>query len=313
MTLSQQGGLHEPSGRREYKPEMPVTERRMKTLLRLGVVASTMCVVTSAFADDKAVCVDAASKGQTSRDEHKLVEARDQFRLCARAVCPAAVRSDCATWLDSVERNLPTVVVTAKSGAGAPLVDVKVSVDGQPLAARLDGEAVPMNPGPHAFHFEAADGTKLDEQMVVIEGQQNQPVAAVLGAPTDKGASQDLSTGRNPSDGPRSSPLRTVGWVAGGIGVVGLGLGTVFGIVAIGDKSSAHCDANNFCDAGPLGSAKSASVVSNVGLIAGGVLLAGGAALVLFSPKGKPEGIASVKVAPAVAPGSGGLVLGGTW
>jgi hypothetical protein len=101
--------------------------------------------------------------------------------------------------------------------------------------------------------------------------------------------------------------------VAGGIGVVGLGLGTVFGIVAIGDKSSAHCDANKFCDASSLSSARSAAVVSNVGLIAGGLLLAGGAALVLFTPHGKHDGVAGMKMAPTAGPGSAGLLLGGNW
>jgi hypothetical protein len=288
-------------------------DMRMTNLARLCVVASTMWITTSAFADDKADCVDAASKGQTLRDEHKLVEARDQFRLCARGVCPAAVRNDCANWLDSAERDLPTVVITAKNGAGAPLIDVRVSVDGQPLASSFDGEAIPMNPGSHAFHFEAPDGTKLDQQVVVSEGQHNQPIAAVLGSPTDKERALEQATVRSPSDRDPSSTLKTVGWVAGGLGIVGLALGGTFGIIAIEEKSDAHCDANKFCDAGPLNSSKSAATVSNVGLIAGGVLLAGGAAIVLFSSHGQPERVASVKVAPTLASRGGGLVLGGVW
>ncbi|HEX3346395.1 MAG TPA: hypothetical protein VHS09_17545, partial [Polyangiaceae bacterium] len=113
---------------------------------------------TTALADEKAVCLDASLKGQTLRNADKLLEARDQFRICAQLQCPSVVQTDCASWLDAVEKNLPTVVLTAKDGAGAALIDVRVTVDGAPLTASLDGRSIPMNPGPHSFHFELPDG-----------------------------------------------------------------------------------------------------------------------------------------------------------
>src|SRR5262249_13965446 len=97
---------------------------------------------TAALADDKAACLQAASKGQRMRAQHDLVGARDQFRACAAAGCPAIVQRDCATWLTEVDKALPTVVVTAKDAAGADLVNVSVSVDGQPLLTKLDGRAL---------------------------------------------------------------------------------------------------------------------------------------------------------------------------
>ena len=57
-------------------------------VLVAGVTAATI-----ASADEKALCLDAASKGQTLRDNRKLIEARDQFRVCARQGCPGAVVS----------------------------------------------------------------------------------------------------------------------------------------------------------------------------------------------------------------------------
>src|SRR4051794_5488755 len=104
----------------------------MKThLFALLLVSSA--IAETALAADKTVCLDAASKGQASRDKHALIEAREQFRACAAAQCPAVVQRDCASWLVEVEQNLPTVVVTAKDGTGGDLVDVKVVVDGRPL------------------------------------------------------------------------------------------------------------------------------------------------------------------------------------
>jgi hypothetical protein len=112
------------------------------------------------------------------------------------------VQSDCARWLDEVEAALPTVVVTAKSGAGVDLVDVKVSVDGKLLVSKLDGQGVSMNAGPHTFHFEGADGTSLDQAVMIKEGVKNQPVVGVLGAapalpaPAPGGLLQPVEDGR---------------------------------------------------------------------------------------------------------------------
>jgi hypothetical protein len=273
----------------------------MKTCLFAGLFAPTFLLATAALADPKGACLDAASSGQRLRDAHKLVEAREPLRACAAAECPAVVRSDCAGWLADVEKALPTVVFAARNRAGADLVDVKVSVDGQPLASTLDGQAVPMNAGPHTFHFEGAPGA-LDLQVVVREGERNQPIAVVLGPmPVEQ-----------PVEGRPSSPLRTLGWVLGGAGVVGLAVGAVFGIVAIGDKNKAHCGSNDQCDPGTSSGIKNAALASDVGWVAGGVLLGGGAALVLFAPKSHEVGV-SVSMAPAIAAGGGQLVVGGHW
>jgi hypothetical protein len=264
-------------------------------------------VTGAALADDRAACLDAASTGQTLRNAHKLVEARERLRVCAAAGCPAVVQSDCVTWLADVEKALPSVVVTARSGAGQDLVDVKVSMDGQPLLPKLDGQAVPLNAGSHTFHFEGADGTSLDQTVLVREGVKDQAVAVVLGAvpaiPPASGTPAEAS----------SSPWKMVGWVVGGVGVAGLGVGAVLGVIALGDKNSAHCDANNVCDPGTTGAIKSAALLSDVGWIAGGALLAGGAALVLFAPSGSHEATTGVRVAPALTARGGELVAAGSW
>ncbi len=294
---------------------------KLRTVLGLLLPLALVAVVTRvARADEKAGCLDAAAKGQTLRNAHKLVEAREQLRACAAAACPAAVQSDCANWLAEVEKALPSVVVTAKDGAGADLVDVKVSVDGQPLVSKLDGRAVPLNAGPHAFHFEGAGGASLDRQVLVKEGETNQSVAVVLGAaaslPPPSGASTapaaSPSAASPAESGGSSHAWRTAGWVLGSAGVVGLGVGAVFGGMAMADKSSAHC-VNNVCDAGTVSGIKSHALASDIGWIAGGVLLASGGALILFTPSGGHEAATGLRVAPVVTAGGGGLMAGGSW
>jgi hypothetical protein len=285
----------------------------MKTRLPFGLVVPTLLLTAlsaPASADDKAACVDASSKGQRFRDAHKLVEAREQLRICAAARCPTVIQGDCAGWLVDVEKALPSIVLAAKNRAGVDLLDVVVSVDGQPLVSRLDGQAMAMNAGPHTFHFEATDGTRVDRQVLLKEGEKNLEVAVVLGAEPPEPRPVRVET----ADDARktSTPWRTVGWVLGGAGVVGLGVGTVFGLVALGDKSAAHC-VNDVCDVGTTGGIKSAALVSDVGWIAGGVLLATGAGMVLFSPSAGGPGSTGVRLAPMVTTAGAQLVAAGSW
>ena len=281
---------------------------------------------------EKAACLEAASKGQTLRDAHKLVEAREQFRLCGRPLCPAMVQADCGTWLGGIEKSLPTVVVSAKNAAGAELVDVEVSVDGQLLVSKLDGRAVPTNPGPRLFHFALPDGTKIDQSVLVKEGEKNRAIAVVLEKPaappppkppvtTEPSKPETESppapvppppVEQTPAPPQGSSAGKTAGFVIGGVGIVGLGVGTALGIVAIGDKNGGHC-VNNMCDPGSVSRMKSAALLSDVGLIAGGVLLAVGGTLVVLAPGATARGAASVRVSPTLTANGGGVVLGGRW
>jgi hypothetical protein len=277
----------------------------------VAVVAAATLLAATAFADDKAACLDAAAKGQRFRDDHKLVEARDQLRICAAATCPAVVQSDCANFLADVEKTLPTVVVTAKNGAGVALADVKVTVDGRPLVSRLDGQAVAMDGGPHAFHFEGADGT-LDQQVIINEGEKNQEVAVVLGAPTA------LST----DSGSSWSTQKTLAIVAGGVGIVGIGLGTVMGLVASSKWSSAQSDCGNGCGPnapaqGEKSDASTFATVSTVGFVVGGVGLVGAAALWFTAPSGSSALVTGsgtgVEVVPMLGAGNGGLIVKGAF
>jgi hypothetical protein len=147
----------------------------------LAAAFATCLLASSAFADDKQVCSDAYAKAQTFRDAHKLTEAREQLRICARAECPGFISKDCSGWLKDVEPRIPSVVFIAKNAAGSDLTDVKVSMDGAQLVTKLDGLAVDVDPGAHTFLFEAADG-KTEQKVVITEGGKAQRITAAFGA-----------------------------------------------------------------------------------------------------------------------------------
>jgi hypothetical protein len=276
----------------------------------LGLLLQTPLFAPSARADENAACLDAASSSQKLLATQKLVQARGPLRACAALQCPAGVRSECARRLDAVDRALPSVVVAVRDGTGTVLVDVNVSVDGLPLTAKLDGRAVPIDAGLHTFRFDATGYQSLDRQMVVREGENDQALAVVLEAsgaaqgPTDKVRAEAVEG----SDG-----WKTLGWVLGAAGVVGLGMGTISGTLALEEKSSAHCDANQVCDPGTIGGIKNAALVSDVGWLAGTVLLATGGALVLFAPSGRGVVASGVRVTPVLTSTAGGIVARASW
>jgi hypothetical protein len=293
----------------------------VKVLLATGLCAAMSMQGPAAHADDKSACLEASLDGQTQRDARKLVEARDSFRACAREQCPGIVRKDCLGWLAAVEQDLPTVVLSAKDAGGHDLFAVKVTADGRVLVTRLDGQAVSMDPGSHALHFELDDETSVDAEVLVQQGEKNKSIAVVLkttpvAASLPPVASETAVPPASPpavdadtsAPKPRSGAWRTAAYFAGAAGVAGLGLGTFFGVQAMSSKSSADCVANR-CDAMPLEQARRWATASTVAFVAGGALLGGGVALWVLAPR--TEAKTAVRLAPL---GAGGrLELQGSW
>jgi hypothetical protein len=176
-------------------------------------------------------CFDAAEQGQALRDQAKLRDARDAFRMCAAATCPALVQRDCAGWLQDVENRIPSLIVTASDPSGNQLIDVSVSVDGKPFATKLDGVSQPVDPGVHVFHFEARDAEPLEQQLVIRDGEKYQKLNVVLKprAPSSSSSTPNFDT---PSHG---NGFRTAAIISAGVGVVALGAFTYFGISGVSD------------------------------------------------------------------------------
>jgi hypothetical protein len=191
-----------------------------------------------------------------------------------------------------------------------------------------------MNPGVHALHFEAAGGASLDQTVLIKEGEKDRSIVVVLGSgvPAKKAVTEAPSTvpsaqppGVSASAAlPATTPVtpenslsptwKTVGWALGGAGAAAVVLGVVFGVDALAKKGSANCDANNFCDSGPLSDAHTAANISTIGFIAGGVLAAGAVGVVLFAPRSGSSGTGlGVRMAPTVGLSGAGLDVAGWW
>jgi hypothetical protein len=207
--------------------------------------------------------------------------------------------------------------LTVDVPADVRVAGLVVKRDGEVVGEGQYGVAVAVDPGKHVVEASApGKKTWTDSRVVTGEGATStlkvealvvDPNASATAATTDHGVGPEPTGGEK-----KGSPLKTVGLVVGGLGIVGIGVGSVMGILAIGknnDANNGHCDkTSNLCDSTGLGMRSDAVTfgnVSTVGFIAGGVLLAGGATLWLLAPS------SSVQAAPAVGTSGGGIVVRG--
>jgi hypothetical protein len=125
-------------------------------------------------------CLEAAEAGQKLRDSGAYRRARELFITCAADECPGEVRKSCAGWLADLEKLTPTIVVAARA-RGIEVTDVRVSVDGEVVAARIDGKPIALDPGEHHFRFEHAGEAPVEQTSVVLTGEKDRLVGVRFG------------------------------------------------------------------------------------------------------------------------------------
>lgn len=284
-------------------------EHAVRRLVLSSVVVASMLVAPSAFAADAKTCAESFDKGQALRRENKLRSAREALLDCSTPACPAMMMKDCSDLLLEIEQSMPSIVVTAKDASGVDAIAVKVIADGVVLTTSLDGKAIVMDPGVHAMRFEMAGATPVERQIVVREGQKAQSVEVVLDANPPKPApAVTPEQPKEPTDKPppesSATSMRWASIALAGAGVVSIGVGSVFGLVASSKWSDAKSQCGSGCGPGSdaydsRSAARTDATISTVSFVAGGVLVAGGAALFFLAPKESPKNQVSVSVTPS--------------
>jgi len=217
----------------------------------------------------------------------------------------AAQRSDPRTAkirdrLTALEKALPNLVIVV-ADSEPPALEVKQ--DGAVVGKAGWGSPIPVDPGEHEITA-TAPGAKPREVTLNVpdKGQtltvnlppiEYLPIAAATPPkgtePAGPSATQQSAATPEEARPWFSSHQRTIGLVVGAIGVVGLGVGSVFGLTAKStyDKSSSHCSGDH-CDATGHDfrqSAFSKAEVSNVAFGVGAAALVAGVVLFLTAPK----------------------------
>ena len=272
----------------------------------LGAVVATLGFMSPALAAPTPHDCAAASEDASSlQKQEKLVAAKDRFLVCADAACPAEIRDECAHRLTELTDATPSVVFDVKDASGNDTSAVRVTMDGTLLVDHLGAAAVTIDPGEHTFHFDTTDPSQsVEKKFVVRDGEKNRHLAVTLG-----GAPATAAMQTTPDQAPHSSmgEQKLIAIVAGGVGIIGLGVGAIFGVLAISQNSNSKTDppVQALSD---YNAANTSATLSDVGFIAGGVLVAGAAVLWFTAPSG-----AQVQVAPTAGPQGAGLTLRGTF
>jgi hypothetical protein len=281
----------------------------------LGLLA--LCENARAADPTTADCLAANDTSISLRNEHKLRAARAQLLVCAARTCPADVRNECTRRVGEVNAAMPTVVFEAKDFSGKDLAAVKVMMDGEALAERLEGTALSLDPGEHSFVFDAEGQPELTKQLIIHEGEKDRHESFTFG---ETAASPAATAPRIAEAPPVVAPhtrsklgtQKSFAIAAAGVGAVGVIVGAVFGVQAMSKKSDAQkaCP-NNCADQGGVDAwsrAKTAGDVSTVAFIVGGLGLAGGAVL-WFTARQEPSDAPRVDL----GMGFGSIRLKGAW
>jgi hypothetical protein len=208
---------------------------------------------------------------------------------------------------ERAERLEPRLIKLTISSQEKTALDVKL--DGNALDTAALGTAIPVDPGKHTIEASAKNKKPFTTSIDVTERSKSPSVEipALEDVPhaADTGPKEEPTPKQPTPPEKDGSTQRTLGIAAMGAGVVGVGVGAFFGL----QTSSKWSDAKNHCNGVECDAtgvqlatdAKNAGNISTIAFIAGGVLLAGGAALFFTAP------VSDVKV--GVGPGN--VVVGG--
>jgi len=259
-------------------------------------------------------CFASAEAAQPLMRGHQLLAAARLLRQCAREECPKAARADCRTWLDMVTRALPTVVAVAREerpgAAPRALEDVGVVVDGQPLLSRLDGTAVPLDPGRHELRFEHAGFDPVPVHVELREGEHRE-VEVVFGRTVTASPTTPAPT-PEPGPAPKASVPPLVYGLAGA-GVIALGAGVTLEVIGLSDRSSlmSTCKPTMSCDPAAVNAARTKVAAGDVLLGVGGLMMAGAAYVYFTRDNGAAATSGAMRLRIGAVAGVTGLALEG--
>jgi hypothetical protein len=196
------------------------------------------------------------------------------------------------THIAALEPTLSRLVIQVPDGSDLPELEIKR--DGSAIRRAAWGTAMPVDPGDHAVEASAHGkiswkhsvtvGAKADTKTIVVPALENAPTpppSPVVATSTPLGAQTEV----------RSSNRSPAGWVAVGFGVVGVGVGTYFGLRALSQQKEADkaCDGDHCSSPAGVTANSEAIKAANLATVGFGVGIVGigvGTFLLLSSGSG---------------------------
>jgi hypothetical protein len=157
-----------------------------KRMVEIGVfAAATLLQAGAGHAAPKVTaqsCTVAYKSAVKAQQASHLQEAQKWFAACSQQACGTLIRRECLLSYDQISADIPTIVPVVTTVTGEPVLDVKITMDGALLASKIDGRALPVDPGLHEFTFITHAGSAT-QKIVILQGQRNRPIAMAMAAP----------------------------------------------------------------------------------------------------------------------------------
>lgn len=286
-------------GQENYEEACPKFEESQRLAPKLGTLLNL------------ATCHDKQGRTASAWDEYTRA-------LSMAKQAGEAERVDYArAQLDELEPRLSKVSVEV----AAPVQGIEVKLDGNAIGEAAWGTPVPLDPGEHELAA-VADGfdrwsTTFEvppgpNQMSVRVPELHEATGTSGGSPPDSPQPQGADSA---DDG---STQRILGWTVGAVGLVGVGVGVVFGISAFSTYGSSddHCQ-NDICTQEGLDlrdDAQTSATISNIAIGAGAGAMVLGLVLVLTAGGGDDEGASGAAwLRPSVSTTGSGLHFGASF
>jgi len=228
-----------------------------------------------------------------------------------------------------IEPNLPTLTIVVPAAADRP--DLQIRRDGVVVGRPEWSTAIPVDPGTHVVEASgpgamtwqvsatiAGPSSKASVEVPVLEPAPRtetpvEPPPPTIAAPVGPPSAPPEATGGAAPSSHLGSTQRTVAWVVGGVGLVGLAAGAILGGVALSQKNDAEssCVESVCAPSGysSMQNARSMATLSDVAFAVGGGLVATGLILYVTAPHPRVS-TATVAVIPVWlgSAGAGGLM-----
>lgn len=223
------------------------------------------------------------------QDAKKLASAAKEFTR-VKELAQAKGRSDKLADIDhrlaTLEPRIPTLTITVPTNVGA-FSGISVTLDSVEVPRSSWGKPIPTDPGTFEVVAAATEQSSWSKKVVIDTPGDH---VEVLVAPP-----WNVSMRQEPEKAAPGTWQRPLALGIMGVGVVGLGIGTALGVMAL-DKNAqskqGSCAANDHCNQAGYDLRMEARALGNgstIALIAGGVLAAGGMTLFVLSPRAIPK------------------------
>jgi serine/threonine-protein kinase len=237
--------------------------------------------------------------GDASGAHRAYVDLAKRAEAAGKADRAAAMRQKAA----ALEAKLPTIAFGAANRAGV----TRITVDGAVVPPEKWSTPQPIEDGKHRIQFATdRDGKTVDVtvpatgsitiDIPLLESAPPPPPPPPIAAPPPPPPRTTV-----PADTGSGNAHSPIAYVLGGAGIVAIGVGTYFGISAIGshNDSLSACPNHACSSSDALGRAsdahdasQSSALVSTIAIGAGLALVAGGVTVYILSSKHKEVGIA---------------------